>query len=510
MIVQCSQCQTRFRIPDEKVTDRGVKVRCTRCQHTFRVNKQGAMDAAGGDPFGGFGEGTPPPESQATRPGVAHDELAQSRRPQGESTRVMSQAHAAEQLARMEAAADPLPRPPPVTTPQVPRPPPVVATSAPRPPPTGLDPLGVPLPNSGIFEAPTAANPMPGLGDFGADPSDPFANLPLDLPHGMSADPFEALAPAKAPTDPFGSLPGPVNPTLPFGQRSQSAAPAFSPFDDEDFHAAGPMGVDGQTRSELFGHSLDSPGAPMAAPSGRGLLDLPEPSLAQEHIPAPAVAKVTLKVAPAPASAPASALNPIPEAVPREGAGLRGLLVGVSVGLLLLALAAAVALAVMNEGRLSLEGWQGAVSAQGPLETQDVSNGLYTTASGEPIFFVRGEVVNRGAVAQFAEVRVQILDGQTLLREAVARVGAAATPEQLHALHTEADARALREELDRQAVRLEPGAAAPFVVAFVDHPPALVRYRFQITAHPAQPTAAPAEVETDAPESAEPPAAQTP
>ncbi|NNB91506.1 zinc-ribbon domain-containing protein, partial [Corallococcus exiguus] len=42
MIVQCEQCQTRFKIPDEKVTEKGVKVRCTKCQNTFRVAREPA------------------------------------------------------------------------------------------------------------------------------------------------------------------------------------------------------------------------------------------------------------------------------------------------------------------------------------------------------------------------------------------------------------------------------------------------------------------------------------
>ena len=47
MIVKCEQCQTRFKIPDEKVTDKGVKVRCTKCGHTFRVTRDSAADASG-------------------------------------------------------------------------------------------------------------------------------------------------------------------------------------------------------------------------------------------------------------------------------------------------------------------------------------------------------------------------------------------------------------------------------------------------------------------------------
>lgn len=35
MILGCPQCETRFRIDDEKVRAHGVKVRCSRCAHTF-------------------------------------------------------------------------------------------------------------------------------------------------------------------------------------------------------------------------------------------------------------------------------------------------------------------------------------------------------------------------------------------------------------------------------------------------------------------------------------------
>ncbi|HIJ87602.1 MAG TPA: DUF3426 domain-containing protein [Desulfuromonadales bacterium] len=40
MIIQCEKCQTRFRLDDSRVTDKGVKVRCTRCKHVFTVRKE--------------------------------------------------------------------------------------------------------------------------------------------------------------------------------------------------------------------------------------------------------------------------------------------------------------------------------------------------------------------------------------------------------------------------------------------------------------------------------------
>ena len=39
MIIQCEKCQTRFRLDDSRVTDKGVKVRCTKCKHVFKVQK---------------------------------------------------------------------------------------------------------------------------------------------------------------------------------------------------------------------------------------------------------------------------------------------------------------------------------------------------------------------------------------------------------------------------------------------------------------------------------------
>src|SRR6476469_9541099 len=76
MIVKCGSCQTRFKIPDEKVTDKGVKVRCTKCQNTFRVTKadaqppapSGPPPRADADPFAKFGPTSDPVHAQQTRP----------------------------------------------------------------------------------------------------------------------------------------------------------------------------------------------------------------------------------------------------------------------------------------------------------------------------------------------------------------------------------------------------------------------------------------------------------
>lgn len=45
MIIQCEKCQTKFRLDDSKVTDKGVKVRCAKCKHVFTVKKEEPEDA---------------------------------------------------------------------------------------------------------------------------------------------------------------------------------------------------------------------------------------------------------------------------------------------------------------------------------------------------------------------------------------------------------------------------------------------------------------------------------
>ncbi len=39
MIIRCEHCGTRFKVPDDKVSPRGTKVRCSKCKHVFVVRK---------------------------------------------------------------------------------------------------------------------------------------------------------------------------------------------------------------------------------------------------------------------------------------------------------------------------------------------------------------------------------------------------------------------------------------------------------------------------------------
>lgn len=46
MIVQCDACNTKFKLDDSKIKDRGVKVRCTKCQNVFTVMPPPSEEAA--------------------------------------------------------------------------------------------------------------------------------------------------------------------------------------------------------------------------------------------------------------------------------------------------------------------------------------------------------------------------------------------------------------------------------------------------------------------------------
>ena len=70
MIIQCEQCQAKFRLDDSKVTDRGVKVRCAKCKHVFTVTReQPAVESLDFGPSP-VQDSAPPPEevSFATPP----------------------------------------------------------------------------------------------------------------------------------------------------------------------------------------------------------------------------------------------------------------------------------------------------------------------------------------------------------------------------------------------------------------------------------------------------------
>ncbi|MGO8970213.1 MAG: zinc-ribbon domain-containing protein [Myxococcaceae bacterium] len=132
MIVTCPQCQTRFRIPDEKVTAKGVKVRCTRCRHTFRVSRPAEPAEVTVDPFAQFAppdalseqDKTPPRGTPVAALGV---EVEPASAPPADDFDVDVEAPDSKRAVRSAGVAGwsfpPVPpRPPDVSAPELPTP----------------------------------------------------------------------------------------------------------------------------------------------------------------------------------------------------------------------------------------------------------------------------------------------------------------------------------------------------------------------------------------------------
>ncbi|ADO74241.1 zinc-ribbon domain-containing protein [Stigmatella aurantiaca] len=257
MIVQCEQCQTRFKIPDEKVTEKGVKVRCTKCQHTFRVSRAstGATPGAsappvpgpadgGFDPFERFGTAPEPKPGHSTRPGFFAEGIEASRSaPAPQAARLPPSPWNAMDSGMQGEVHDETTRVLPIQVPPEARPP------VPSLPPLPFDPV------------PPVKTPSPvGAGRPGATPFKPSADT---SPPGVSA--VTARGPAAAP----GGAPGPKAPA---GARSSSVAlPAVA--------RPAPKPVAAQPEvppaADLFAEFFANPGAAPSAPLPELPLDAP-------------------------------------------------------------------------------------------------------------------------------------------------------------------------------------------------------------------------------------------
>ncbi len=453
MIVKCDQCQTRFKIPDDKVTEKGVKVRCTRCSHTFRVARApdpfAAVKSPGvaplppapppvdTDPFASFSAPPPPTSIEATRPGTFHEGIEASRSPAAGAP--LQPVYSAQQDVPSGVFQQP------TRVSEVPRNL-LESRSIAQPGPL---PLPSPVPPAAAFETPSRP-----LSDF-----EPTVPLTASFPDPFALDPF--------PTEP----PLPAAPSSAAPVAASSLLGDLPPADDQDF--------------EVFDGAF--PGIPPA----------PEPSSV-------IVARVTGPYAAAPAArdeASAETRTAVgrPSGRPEDmgmverkkpGAVRKTLGLVLNLGLASFLLVALVSLGTiyLNGGKLdasalSLEPIKALFAGAGDLVAVDVSNGLYDTRSGKPVFYVRGEVENRGDNSSPARVKVEIVDGALSVTQAEVRVGAAASPEELYLVGTDEDVAALGAKLDAKALTVKPGERQPFLVLFYEYPPQLADYRLKLTVH---------------------------
>jgi len=456
VVVQCPSCQSRFRVADEKVTDRGVRVRCSSCKTVFSVKKSGAAaDSAG--PLDGTVE-LPPLDAPRTSP-----QGANTGKVRGNTGKVGGGT-----AVRTGAAPGTGPIKPPRDAPAIGR--------ASQPPPAAK-------PKVANGKSRLDADDLFGMdeltGDARAAKSMPsFDDIDLDVPD----DPKAAALPA---------LPGE---DLSLGNALPPPPPAYEPEEPAgQAFATGPvvMKVESAAVDPFQGMRLDTPQP--------GALDLREPPKKPrtDKVPAEASPKKprTDKV---PGEAPRKAkTDKVAAEAPKKYQSIfkqppepppstrRELVSSALTGLTgaALALVVVIAAALSDEGST---GWLGYTAGSDVVATRVVS-GLYDTASGRPVFFVRGRVENRskkahGPVRVVAEL---VAEGGTE-GKAEALAGAEPSPEDVYALRGVADAEKLNRILQTADAerRLAPGASLPFFAVIADPPADLHRHRLHVRLEP--------------------------
>jgi hypothetical protein len=159
----------------------------------------------------------------------------------------------------------------------------------------------------------------------------------------------------------------------------------------------------------------------------------------------------------------------------------RGLVSSVLTGLL----GAAVAIAVVFVSALESDaaaGWLGLGPASDVVATRVVS-GIYDTAGGKQVFYVRGRIENHGAKARGpVHVTAELLADGAPDGRAEAIVGAEPSPEDVWSLKSTADAEKLVRSLETIPIdrKLQPGASVPFFVVMTEPPPDLQNRRLRV------------------------------
>ena len=503
MIVKCEQCQTRFKIPDDKVTDKGVKVRCTKCSHTFRVTRDMAQPATGvnpalappasADPFARFGAPAGPPDAEVTRPGVFTLGV--------EATRKLAAPPYPPPAAPAPSTAVPFDfgslTPPGASSPTLPAVPAFV-------PPAAAPVAALPFDFAAIARpSPAAPPPAAAAFDFSnfAMPTQPMAPLPPVrpppappvAPPPMPAFDFSAPAPVQHSPMPsafdmggLSAAPPPPSPYRSAPAFSSSPPPSSSGLGAADGFFAGAEGP-GPSHSAIDGASaramFDMP-QPEAPPAPSALLDLPPPHAepAGRSVERVSLSKPQSAPAPAAASLPATLAEP-----PARRRTAVGIVVNVVIAAMLVLGLVVVGSAYLNEGKfttdvLSFEGLKNTFAPSVTFVANDVSNGLYDTRAGRSVFFVRGEVINRSEAAVKIVVKAEIVEDDRVVRFGESWAGEPASPEEIFLIDNTEALEALARKVEKRSLVVPAGSAASFVVPFTEYPPDLKDFRVRVSA----------------------------
>jgi hypothetical protein len=339
-----------------------------------------------------------------------------------------------------------------------------------------------------------------------AVPSTPNAGIPRGSPSASTA----ALPPIPAPAASSSGTPAAV--ASPWGTtgsnpavRPQSSAPFDGDFggssDARTDAVPGLLGGQPQAQGvdDFFGGAMPAEEKRTPLPDDlhgdeakNALFDmaaaLPPAPPAEE--PAPQANEAPVAVAHIEPVRAQPAVAPAAEA-PRRRRNVLGVVVNLVIAAVLVVALVVVGSAYLNEGKVSADtlSWAHLKATFAPdtdFVAGDISNGLYDTRAGKPVFFVRGEVTNRGSSAVKVMVKAELLEGSTLVRAAESAAGAPPSPEELFLLTSADDLDALNAKVAQRAPLLEPGATAAFTVTFFEYPPDLKGFRVRVSARAAE------------------------
>lgn len=500
MIFQCTNCRARFRVADEKVPERGVKVRCTKCTVIFKVTRADAVDTSARDPRTG---GTPspqphqPPQPPARR-APAPPPATPGKQPTPDSFGIDLDLNvdlaSPPSSASASAALNRAPEQPATRLP--PMPPMQAGRQATEGPPTPADPFAAldlalalaPSP-SPTQAPPRAPSPNPRandeVGDVSFDALDPFAQFTNELesgtenhptaqaPDAFELDPFADEQPALE-DDPF-AAPPPTTRT--FGRPAASLTPspsaALSSQEqgarlalDDDFATSLRQGSEATSGGQIFdfgevtgGSALDLNLTGAGSSSASSAADFGKLALAQ---------KVGVPSAPS--------TEPSRRAFRREFASS---LFNVT-SAFIVGFAALVAIASLRSPRaltaddLGFDlvwmamGYTQPVADEEQLRALNVRTGTYRTHSGEELFYVRGDVDNASSANHRAvQVVVEVFSKSEIIgrAESIGRLDAG--PEELFALE-DRDNNTLQKRLvaDTPSLTVAARARVPFIAVF--------------------------------------------
>lgn len=421
MIVQCEHCQTKYRIADEKVKGKGVKVRCAKCEHVFTVT---------------------PPENDL-------------------------------QATKTVPPAPPAPEPPvPEPTGQEP-----IGTEQPAPPaPSAPEPSdGIePSHSTDVIEGPPGLPPLPPLDGAQAPPAQDEGHLPDE-----TASPDQALddSGAQRPAhelDQTGLVsPPPSTTELPVdggfemeGTKWEGSEPGEDPFGGESGEGVGTSLPEPGPDAEWGNIAIDGQAAPDPAGGDFGLADsapiapAPPPPMEEpvEHTPPDQRGDAASETSLVPAYQPESKTS---------GGGKKGLVIL----LLLAALGGGGYYAYPTVMEMIQSRGQ---QAEGTLTPANVQVKVLNRTDGKIIYSVRGEVRNESAGnVGMIQVEAQFRNASgDVLSKVTSFCGNLLEDSELISLDLNEIRADLQNELGQSLsnASIDPGRAVPFLIV-LDNPP---------------------------------------